>query len=103
MTPQLIHRLDGMDLRIVKHVAMMRHRQMEDAAMAHEAPETLLESKDGGRIIGLTPAGFSALVNRGEIHPVAVTPRGLRLFRPADVEKLRRVRQANAERRSSRA
>jgi hypothetical protein len=64
--------------------------------------QTLLEPRDAERILGLTSAGVRVVVDRGPLQPVAVTPRGVRLFREADVQALRRAREASAERRSTR-
>jgi hypothetical protein len=65
--------------------------------------ERLLESKDAGLILGLTSAGVHVVVTRGDLQPAAITPRGLRLFREADVRALRREREAMAERQRTRA
>ncbi|MBI3455180.1 MAG: MerR family transcriptional regulator [Candidatus Rokubacteria bacterium] len=56
-----------------------------------------LESADVARALGLTPAGVRVLARAGRLRVTAVTPRGGRLFRPAEVEALRRVREVARE------
>jgi len=56
----------------------------------------LLESADVARLIERTPGTVRHLVKSGRIRPVAITPRGLRLFRLEDVENFRRQRAVRA-------
>ena len=55
-------------------------------------PEILFESKDGARLLGVSANHFRILARLGKIEPLYTTPRGCRLFRPADVMKLRAER-----------
>jgi hypothetical protein len=49
-------------------------------------PALFLTVADAARVTKLSPAGFKAAADRGEIPIAARTRRGNRLFRPEDVE-----------------
>jgi hypothetical protein len=55
-------------------------------------PQLLLEASDVARALGLSYSGAMLAVARGDLHPCAITPRKLRLFRPEDVAALRLAR-----------
>ena len=55
--------------------------------------QTLLEAHDAGRTLNVTPARVRQLVEEGALVAAAKTPRGTHLFRPEDVEALRRARE----------
>jgi DNA-binding transcriptional MerR regulator len=55
-------------------------------------PEVLFESTDAGRVLGIGAKRVRFLARVGELRPVAVTPRGVRLFAPSDVLRLRAAR-----------
>lgn len=69
---------------------------MHDSAIAD--CETLLEAHDVARAIDRTPATVQQLTNRGVLRPAARTPRGIRLYRQADVDRLVEQRKAGAGR-----
>ena len=48
----------------------------------------LLEVADVAKLANVTPAAVRRWVNLGQLRPVAVTLRGLRLFRRDDVEEV---------------
>ncbi len=54
--------------------------------------QLLLEVGDVARVINRSPAMVRALANAGRLRVAAITPRGTRLFRRADIEFLRRPR-----------
>jgi hypothetical protein len=60
--------------------------------------KTLLEPGDVGRILGIGVARVRDLSVGGAITPVAITPRGTRLFAPDDVERLRAEREVAPKR-----
>ena len=53
----------------------------------------LLEPTDAGHRLGLSASRVRALADEGRLPIAAKTSRGLRLFRPADVERLRKERE----------
>jgi len=57
-----------------------------------------LTAGDASRVLGVTTATIRLMVQRGTLPVAAVTVRGTRLFRRADVEQLARTR---AERNAS--
>ncbi len=68
---------------------------------------TLFEPADAGRLLKLTAASVVLHADAGRLKVAATTPRGVRLFRPADVQrfsreldKARRQRAARAARRT---
>lgn len=61
--------------------------------------ETLLETGTASRRLNLSPEWTRYLADTGQLKPVAVTTTGKRLFREADVEKLRQLRAQRAEER----
>jgi DNA-binding transcriptional MerR regulator len=56
-------------------------------------PQELLEVADVARQLDLTPATVRLHANTGRLPVAVTTPRGQRLFRPADVEKFGRARE----------
>lgn len=52
-----------------------------------------LLSADVARLVGITPASVRHLASLGRLPVAAVTESGVRLFRKADVERLRRERE----------
>jgi DNA-binding transcriptional MerR regulator len=61
--------------------------------------ERLLETGSVSRVLDVSAEWVRYLADSGQLPPCALTERGRRLFRPADVEKLRRLReQSKAER-----
>jgi DNA-binding transcriptional MerR regulator len=60
-------------------------------------PDTplLLEPIDAGRILGLSPTRVRELADEGSLPVLGRTRRGVRIFRAADVERLRQEREAN--------
>lgn len=56
-----------------------------------------LEAADVARELGLVPQSIRYLAKIGALRVAATTPRGVKLFRPADVEVLRQARQAAKE------
>jgi hypothetical protein len=62
-------------------------------------PKTLLEAADAGKVLDLTPGMVRVLVETGRLRPVAITPRGVRLFEPRDVEALARERRERQRQR----
>ena len=46
------------------------------------------ETGDVAKSLGVVPVTVRRLVDRGQLRVAAVTPRGVRLFRPGDVEVL---------------
>lgn len=59
--------------------------------------ERYLCCKDVGRELGITASGARWLAETGRLRVAAVTPSGLRLFEPSDVEKLRKARLRKAQ------
>jgi DNA-binding transcriptional MerR regulator len=55
--------------------------------------QVLLEAHDAGRALEVSTARIRQLVAQGRLVPAARTRRGVRLFRAADVEALRRARE----------
>jgi len=53
---------------------------------------TLYEVLDVAKLLGLSPASVRRLADEGKLRIRAITPRGQRLFRPEDAERLRRER-----------
>lgn len=62
--------------------------------MAKVPRMVFLETADVARLLGITVAMVRVYVRAGRLIPVAETPRGTRLFRPADIAKFRRIREA---------
>lgn len=62
--------------------------------MAKAPVMLLLETADVSRLLGITVAMVRIYVRAGRLIPVAKTPRGIRLFRLADIAKFRRIREA---------
>ena len=58
----------------------------------------LWETADVARELKVVPATVRALARAGKLRVVASTPRGVRLFKPEDVERLRSARAAKRER-----
>lgn len=56
----------------------------------------LLEAADIAREIGRTPNTVRYHIGHGLLVPVAVTPRGIRLFAASDVERFKRLRRKRA-------
>ena len=54
----------------------------------------LFEVQDVAHALNVSAASVRRYADDGKIIPAAMTPRGQRLFDPADVEKLRRERQS---------
>ena len=54
--------------------------------------EPLLTAADAARILGVVPATVRTLALSGHLEPIAITERGIRLFRRGDVEHLAMVR-----------
>lgn len=54
--------------------------------------KVLFEAADVGRALGVVPATVKKLTVGGRLPVAARTPRGTRLFLPADVEELRKRR-----------
>ena len=52
----------------------------------------LLEAMDVARRLGVGPARVTAMARQGTLKPYATTPRGLRLFTDAEVERVRQLR-----------
>ncbi len=55
---------------------------------------TLLEVSDAARMLKLSASGVRAAVESGRLMPVALTPRGNRLFSEEDIEAFRAQRDA---------
>lgn len=53
-----------------------------------------LLSADVAGLLGITPAAVRQAAVAGRLRVAAITPKGVRLFRPADVEDYRRLREA---------
>lgn len=56
--------------------------------------EPLLTAADAARILGVVPATVRTLALAGHLEPVAITERGIRLFRRSDVKQLASTRAA---------
>ncbi len=56
--------------------------------------EPLLTAADAARILGVVPATVRVMALTGRLKPIAVTERGVRLFRREDVERLATKRAA---------
>jgi DNA-binding transcriptional MerR regulator len=56
-------------------------------------PEMLYEAADAARRVGLTPETIKRHADDGTLPLAARTPRGTRLFRPADVDRFARERE----------
>jgi DNA-binding transcriptional MerR regulator len=56
-----------------------------------------LEAADVARELGLVPQSIRHLAKIGALRVAATTPRGVKLFRPADVEVLKHARRAAKE------
>jgi DNA-binding transcriptional MerR regulator len=67
--------------------------------MQREAPLELLEAADVARELDITPATVRMHADRGRLPVAIVTPRGTRLFRPADVEAFKRTYRRRGGRR----
>jgi hypothetical protein len=63
--------------------------------------QQLMESADVGRVLGVTPAAVRALVKSGRLASAVCTPRGVRLFDAAVVERLRVERASRAARKTA--
>ena len=61
--------------------------------------ETLLEVGPASRHLNISPEWTRHLADTGQLPPFAVTPSGRRLFKLADVEKFRRLREQRDEAR----
>jgi DNA-binding transcriptional MerR regulator len=61
--------------------------------------QEFLESHDVGRLLGVGPQRVTQLAEAGVIPVFGRTPRGVRLFRPMDVERVRRTRARRPQRR----
>lgn len=61
--------------------------------------ESLLTPADAAKRLGVTPAAVRDMERRGVLEAAAKTERGGRLFRPADIETLRRARTHGERRR----
>lgn len=61
----------------------------------------LMRTCDAARILGLTPEWVRDLADRGKLPVIRVA--GMRLFRPEDVERLRRQREAERRARKREA
>ena len=59
--------------------------------------QMFLEAGDVARELGLVPQSIRHLAKAGVLRVAATTPRGVKLFRPADVEVLKQARQAAKE------
>lgn len=59
---------------------------------ASRSIQELLEPCDAARLLGLMPSSIHRLTERGELPLAARTPRGTRLYRQDDVERLRERR-----------
>lgn len=64
-------------------------------------PQRLLEMSDVARMLGLSYSGARLLAEVGKLEPVAVTVRGLRLFKEEDVQRCRELREEERARRSN--
>jgi DNA-binding transcriptional MerR regulator len=64
---------------------------------------TLLEAMDVARRLGVGPARVTAMARQGTLVPFATTPRGLRLFTEAEVERLRAERAQRCVRAAANA
>ena len=63
--------------------------------------QELLEPVDVGRLLGVGPQRVTQLAEAGEIPVFGRTPRGVRLFRAADIKRVLRARaqrQPNSKR-----
>lgn len=60
----------------------------------------LLETGDVARRLDLTPDGVRALVRTGRLPSAVSTPRGVKLFDPVTVERLRLERERRPQRRT---
>jgi DNA-binding transcriptional MerR regulator len=58
---------------------------------------TFYEPADCARVLGVASDTVHELVDRGVLPIAARTPRGVRLCRPADVERLACARKAEAK------
>jgi len=56
--------------------------------------DDILLSADAAKLLGITPAAVRNAADVGLIHAFDRTPGGVRLFRQADVEWYRKVREA---------
>jgi DNA-binding transcriptional MerR regulator len=54
---------------------------------------TLMEPSVVGHVLGLSPSGIRKMADEGRLRLAARTTRGLRLFDPRDVARLKRKRQ----------
>lgn len=59
--------------------------------------ERYLEPADAAGVLGITPQRVRDLARRGVLPVAATTPRGARLFRAEDVERLARERAARRD------
>jgi DNA-binding transcriptional MerR regulator len=64
--------------------------------------QILLEASDVARRLGRSPACVRLYARSGVLRPVVVTPRGGRLFRARDVERLRPLLKRSSPRRARR-
>lgn len=62
-----------------------------------ETEVLFLEPTSAGLVLGLSASRIRALADEGELRVAARTTRGLRLFRPEDVAKLKARRQKAQE------
>jgi DNA-binding transcriptional MerR regulator len=60
-----------------------------------------LQTGDVARRLDLTPDGVRALVRTGRLSSAVTTPRGVKLFDPVAVERLRVERERLANRRTA--
>jgi hypothetical protein len=61
----------------------------------------LLEPTDAGRVLGVSASRVRALADEGRLKVAAKTERGLRLFTPDDVERLKAEREAGRQAREA--
>ena len=55
--------------------------------------EVFYETGDVAKSLGIVPVTVRRLIDKGKLRVAAVTPRGVRLFRPSEVEELAARRQ----------
>lgn len=58
--------------------------------------QTFLEVADVARLLGVTPGSVRLYIRKNRLTPAAETPRGVRLFRPGDVQAFEQARKAKA-------
>lgn len=62
-----------------------------------DAIQVFLEAADVARQLGLTPQSIRNIARAGTLRVAATTPRGVKLFRPVDVEALKQARRVKKE------